>query len=90
MAEARGAARHLSQRHSWRRADKHHWTGHLRVAEYFLGRYTEGTGAHGPEDLKPLRVFEDGGNTGRSVMDKRYEVLSSASSPAVCPQGEQA
>ena len=31
---------------SWRRADKRHWTGHLRVAGYFLGRYAEGTGAH--------------------------------------------
>ena len=31
---------------SWRRTDKRHWTGHLRVAGYFLGRYTEGTGAH--------------------------------------------
>ena len=31
---------------SWRRADKRHRTGHLRVAGYFLGRYAEGTGAH--------------------------------------------
>lgn len=31
---------------SRRRADKCHWTGHLCIAWYFSGRYTEGTGAH--------------------------------------------